>query len=511
MFKEFGGQTLLRLVGSLLVIAASGTNLACRTAAGEKLPGRKAQPQSLSSKTSGLCDSPPPVNLIFDTDIGPDCDDAAAVAMLHALADRCEVTILGMMSSTSSEFGAAALDAINTFYGRPNIPIGTLKDTGFITHSHYTRELAERWPNDLKSGTNASDAVVLFKALLTKQPDKSVTIVSVGPLRNARNLITSPGGRALVAQKVKEWSVMGGFYPNVAAAEWNFEQDGEASRQAIENWPTPIVFSGGQLGESIITGTRLFSETREVNPVRRAYQLQAHVGDAGRPSWDLTSVLYAVRGAGRYFETVADGCNELSSAGINTWRTTPGRGHAYLRIKMSPKMLAWEIDDLVVHAASNRYPQTPALPKDGWKASSNHNDHQVAAAIDGSFDSDWHTDGPMAAGDFVAVDMGKPQAVNRLELDSVGPAGGYARRYELYVSSDGNTWGIPITTGIGAAVTIVAFEMVTTRYFKIVQTGTLRAEYQNTDRPWNLREVSAFLEPPGAAELAGNRQVTANR
>src|SRR4028118_2238459 len=32
----------------------------------------------------GACVSPPPVKIIFDTDIGPDCDDAAAVSMPHA-------------------------------------------------------------------------------------------------------------------------------------------------------------------------------------------------------------------------------------------------------------------------------------------------------------------------------------------------------------------------------------------------------------------------------------------
>ena len=52
-----------------------------------------------------------PVKLIFDTDIGPDCDDAGTVALLHALADKQEVELLAMMSATSFEWGAGALDA----------------------------------------------------------------------------------------------------------------------------------------------------------------------------------------------------------------------------------------------------------------------------------------------------------------------------------------------------------------------------------------------------------------
>src|SRR5690606_29052446 len=37
-----------------------------------------------------------PVRVIFDTDLGPDADDAGALALLHALADRGEAEILGV-------------------------------------------------------------------------------------------------------------------------------------------------------------------------------------------------------------------------------------------------------------------------------------------------------------------------------------------------------------------------------------------------------------------------------
>lgn len=441
------------------------------------------------------CSSPPPVRIIFDTDIGPDCDDAAAVAMLHALADRCEIQIIGMMSATSYEYGAAALDALNTYYGRPNIPVGTLKDRDFLGYSHYSKELAEKWPNDLQTGARAPDAVVLFQQLLSQQPDKSVTIVSVGPLRNARNLIASPGGKTLVARKVKEWSVMGGFFPDIPAGEWNFKQDGRAAQEAIENWPTPIMFSGGEFGDKIITGTRLFSETEQTNPVRRAYLISADVGDRGRPSWDLTSVLYAARGLAGYFAAVGDGYNEVFTTGVNKWRGSPNRQHAYLRDKMSRKMLAWEMDELIVHSRANIYPKTPPLPKTGWKATANANPVGALAAVDGNSDTEWETGRPMAPGDFVAVDMGKVQEINRLEIDGYGPGGRYARGYELYVSDDGKRWGSTIKSGRGSAVTIIAFQNVTTRHLKIVQTGTLSREHQNADSAWRIREVDAFLEP----------------
>src|SRR5207237_4193332 len=71
-----------------------------------------------------------PVRVIFDTDIGPDVDDVGAAAILNALADNGEARILAMGACTSSEWGAPCLDAINTYYGRPDIPIGTIKSEG---------------------------------------------------------------------------------------------------------------------------------------------------------------------------------------------------------------------------------------------------------------------------------------------------------------------------------------------------------------------------------------------
>jgi len=444
---------------------------------------------------SSTCASPPPVKIIFDTDIGPDCDDAGAVAMLHALADRCEIEILGMLSCTSFEWGAGALDALNTYYGRPDIPIGALKETGFLERSDYSQYLAQNFPNDLKSGANAPDAVALFHDLLENQPDASVTVVSVGPLRNARNLLLSPGGRELVAKKVKEWAVMGGFFPGNSEGEWNFKQDGAAAKEAIENWPTPIMFSGAEVGSGVTTGTRLFSETDEQNPARKAYQLSVDVGDGGRLSWDLTAVLYAARGLEPFFKAVSGGYNEVADDGVNFWKTSPNRGHAYL-VKKDPdgKFLGWAMDELVVRSKLDLLPKTAPLSKAGWKATANPGADVAAQAVDGDYESQWGTGRPMAVGDWIAVDMGQATRINRIELDQHWTGGEYPRGYELYFSDDGASWGTPVTAGRGSSVTIMAFEARSTRHLKVVQTGTLSVEYKNTKIPWMMRELSVFLE-----------------
>src|SRR5688572_29379947 len=68
-----------------------------------------------------------PVNVIFDTDMGPDYDDVGAITLLHAFADQGEANILATMASTKYEGVAAVLNVLNTYFKRPDLPIAVPK------------------------------------------------------------------------------------------------------------------------------------------------------------------------------------------------------------------------------------------------------------------------------------------------------------------------------------------------------------------------------------------------
>ncbi len=133
-----------------------------------------------------------PVNIIFDSDMDGDCDDVAALALLHVLADRGEATILATIASSRSEFTPQCIDAINTWYGRGDLPIGAPKKIGIARVSKYTRAVAGRLPHTLKHGTDPEDAVELYRRLLIAAPDHSITIVTVGFHTNLAALLESP-------------------------------------------------------------------------------------------------------------------------------------------------------------------------------------------------------------------------------------------------------------------------------------------------------------------------------
>jgi hypothetical protein len=299
-----------------------------------------------------------PKNIIFDTDMGDDCDDVGALFILHGAVERGEARLLAAMACISADTIAPALDAINTWFGRQEIPVGTLRDPGFLAGPHYTAEIARRYPLKYPSGKDYPDAVSLYRQVLARQPDGSVVVVAIGPLRNLAKLLRSRpaeasplDGPALVAKKVKRLDVMAGTYPpfaNKKEAEWNFKQDPAAAALVCATWPTPVLFNGE--GGSTCSGRRVTFEMPEHNPLTMAYRHYPGVGFAGdRLSWDPISSLVAVRGAAPWYRVVSGGVNVTDAAtGVNIWQTTGDRGHSYLVLQARKPEVEKALEDLMV-------------------------------------------------------------------------------------------------------------------------------------------------------------------
>jgi purine nucleosidase len=294
----------------------------------------------------------PPVKIIFDTDMSGDCDDVGALAVLNKLADfgECELLACVINDKDKNKAIAAAIDVINTYYGRPNIPIGTYQGPGYDADSKYTAGLRDEFPHTAKPDDQMPKAVDVYRKTLAAQPDGSVKIVSVGMLINLRNLLESGPdaasplkGADLVKKKVKQLVVMGGAYPS--GSEWNFSgfNSGPDTKYVVENWTSPILFSGFEIGAAIGTSKKL-SIAPANNPVRRAYEL--FNGLAGRQSWDLTAALAAVRPTYLYWDVSPVGSCVVTPDGKNTWSTTP-RDQTYLLVKTPPSDIAAILDDLI--------------------------------------------------------------------------------------------------------------------------------------------------------------------
>ncbi|MFH5805771.1 nucleoside hydrolase [Alienimonas sp. DA493] len=261
-------------------------------------------------------DAPPPVPVIFDTDLGNDVDDALALGMLHALADRGECELLAVTTTKAHPLAAPFADAINTFYGRPDVPVGAVS-TDRVLNGPTPAEgrflkLADaenpdgsrRFPHDLSHDpAEVPDAVPVLRRALAGAADGSVSVVQVGFSTNLARLLRSEpdahsprSGRELVAAKVKRLVVMAGDFAG-GGPEYNVREDRDAAAALAEGWPTPVVWSGYEIGvalpyppESIEQDYRYAA----AHPLPESYRLYNPPPHA-RPTWDLAAALYAVR------------------------------------------------------------------------------------------------------------------------------------------------------------------------------------------------------------------------
>ena len=294
-----------------------------------------------------------PVKVIFDTDISGDWDDVGAAALLHGLADLGETEILGMCVSAggyAAKWSPLCLDAINTYYDRPDIPIGVVKGIG-STKSVYIREIAESFPTDLKT-EDVWDATELYRKILSEQEDTGVVIITVGYLTNIKDLLQSKpdkysklNGIGLVNKKVKRWVCMGGEFP--AGRESNLWSEPAASKYAIENWPRPILFSGIKIGSEYSSGYS-YVRTSADNPARRAYEICTGFVGGTHSNWDQTAVLAAIRNPLKYWDIVSNGyCAITDDEASNEWRTTENKGHSYLTLRDNKHEVELVINDLM--------------------------------------------------------------------------------------------------------------------------------------------------------------------
>ncbi|MCC9601346.1 nucleoside hydrolase [Stieleria sp. JC731] len=284
-----------------------------------------------------------PVPVVFDTDITGDCDDVLALAMLHALEDRGECELKAVTISKINTMAAPFVDAVNTFYGRPDIPIGATRDAQRRTSRYLDvckvkdgQQL--RYPHDVQTSDDVPSAVSVLRKVLAESEDNALVIIQVGLASNLAELLQSPpdeisplNGSDLLRQKCKLISVMAGSFGPVMNKDRHPEANVINGIDAMQRFAklcpedVPVVWSEFRIGlaapyprESI---ARDFAY-REHHIVREAYLL--HSGpNHDRPTWDLTSVLYAVRADDNYFDLSETGKVTVDDEGYTEFK--PGK------------------------------------------------------------------------------------------------------------------------------------------------------------------------------------------
>ncbi len=306
------------------------------------------------------------VKLIFDTDLGPDYDDVGALAFLHCMADSGKAEILATLASNKHELVAPAIDVINTYFGRGNIPVGAPKTAGVSLGSsqHWADSIVEKYPHRIKSTSETDNAVDVYRKVLGSQPDNSVTIITVGFLTNLSNLLKSEpdnisplSGKELITKKVKQLVSMAGSFPQ--GKEFNLFMDSASSKYVYENWPGKVIFTGFEIGAQIHTGLRLIHSGIQNSPVKDVFRISIPLSpedSAGRMSWDETAALIGVYGTDGFFDTV---CGKIivNPDGSNSWENNPEGKQCYVKLKMSVPAISEFIEERMMHVPSDKVPK----------------------------------------------------------------------------------------------------------------------------------------------------------
>ena len=294
--------------------------------------------------TTGLASAADPLPVILDTDMGNDIDDPFALAVLHGLADRGECTILAVTSSKPHSLSAPMCEAINTAYGRPDIPVGaTLSKTPTGDGPYLVKVLGakarEKFLHKLADGKDAPEAVALLRKTLASQADRSVVLICVGFSTNMAALLKSPGdsasalaGRTLVGKKVARLVMMAGKF-NELKPEYNVEMDVAAARAVFADWPTPIVLSPSEVGFRLqYPGEPKFEAppTPEAKRLMMATNIATFGRPNGFPGWDLSAALHAVRPEFGYFKVSKPGTVGVDEKGVTKLTPSDDGQHRYL-------------------------------------------------------------------------------------------------------------------------------------------------------------------------------------
>lgn len=307
------------------------------------------------------------VKVIFDTDMGSDCDDAGALAVLHKLADDGVIEILATIHSSRSDVGEnpyaiGCIDAINTYYQRPDLRLAVNKaaDVG-DPNARFIRSIAENtelYGHDIVSAEGAEDMVDVYVDLLKKHED--VVIISVGHPVALCQLLEA-GHRDLIKAKVDRVVAMGlaGIGNHSEGVEdwhfdWNFSQNGMNEQMGflLNEWPTDFYLSTA--GHQIESGDEMTQLYDSSNPVSQAYQIYLKNNpNNNRQSWDQVAVLFAAFGDNEWFDVVSEGSVQTQSTPSAQARWTSSLDNAkHFRVKLqtTKEAIARIIEDYMLQS-----------------------------------------------------------------------------------------------------------------------------------------------------------------
>lgn len=266
----------------------------------------------LALSTATYAENNQKTRIIFETDIGNDIDDAIAIDLLCKYMDDDKISLLGVSTHKAGSAICAFVDAMLTWYGHPEVPVARSATPVELPHdgNHYAEAVAEQLNSKgkplykrSKKEKDYMNSTEFYRKTLSRQPDSSVIIVSVGFGVNLAALLESSPDRysgltglELVAKKVRLLSIMMGDNRNPASAEYNVACDVKSMQKTIGKWPGEVMQNPFDVGAKVVFPSRVLNERlawADSHPLVKAFNTH-NPNPHDQCLWDALSVVYAL-------------------------------------------------------------------------------------------------------------------------------------------------------------------------------------------------------------------------
>ena len=296
--------------------------------------------------------------ILIDTDIGIDCDDAAALAVAIALEKLGKVCIEGVSTCTAREGASGSVKAILKYYGLN-------KDCASFMGEPLECDKTNVYAKGVKDAFCEKDceeeSVHLLRRKLAVAEEK-VSIIALGPLSVIAGLLESQpddlsslNGVELVKEKVDTLYTMAGNFVKyheqlyqgrfTYSSEWNVYQDIKSAQTVANICPVPIVFCPYEVGEKVLFGEPFAIDTPVGLSIRMFHQTHKHVlsGENTRSSWDPITVCVAC--GLDLFDFSPYGKITVDDDGFTHFEEGKGE-HRYIIERLNPEETAKKINEL---------------------------------------------------------------------------------------------------------------------------------------------------------------------
>lgn len=285
----------------------------------------------------------PPIGVALDGDLAHRLDGLLAIALFNGLFARGESRLIALSLSRPSLRGAQLVEVVSAFYtprpregvgmvGMPEGPMTAMSDPPAAAILDREGPEGPLYEVRVKSLIDTADNAVLIRNMLLAQHDGNAAIVLAGPATGLVRLMKLYGARPQIEAKVARLVLAVGAFGADAAPDPAVAADVAAARTLLEEWPTPIVAVGREVGEAVAYPAASFERDFAWAPAHPLVDAYRAAGEPGRdvPATTLAAVLHAVHPGAGHFDLSPPGEIAVAANGRTTFTAGGGGRHRHL-------------------------------------------------------------------------------------------------------------------------------------------------------------------------------------